>query len=64
MYRLGLGQQRMMQAGVYAQEKAVKQEGKLIAQLEQFELDDVHVEVFRDQVQMLLESKYEYFKNF
>lgn len=54
----------MMQAGVYAQEKAVKQEGKLIAQLEQFELDDVHVEVFRDQVQMLLESKYEYFKNF
>ena len=46
-----------MQPGVYAQEKAVKQEEKLIGQLEKFELDDRLIEVFRDQVHMLLESK-------
>ena len=56
----GLGQQRPMLPGSYAQEKAVKQEEKLIGQLEQLELDNMLINVFKHQVVLLLESKFNF----
>ncbi|XP_052129793.1 zinc finger SWIM domain-containing protein 5 [Frankliniella occidentalis] len=53
---IGLGQQRIMPAGLYAQEKACKQEDRLIAKLQEMELDSALVAVLRRQAIVLLEG--------
>jgi len=52
----GLGQHRLMPPGDYAQEKALKQEEKLIGQLESLELTNDLIKVLRDQVLWLLDG--------
>jgi len=46
-----------MPPGDYAQEKALKQEEKLIGQLERLELTNDLIKVLRDQVLWLLDGK-------
>ena len=53
---IGLGQQRVMPAGLYSQEKACKQEERLLQKLQEMELDPVLVVVLRRQTLLLLES--------
>ncbi|RWS16826.1 zinc finger SWIM domain-containing protein 4-like protein [Dinothrombium tinctorium] len=53
---MGLGQQRLMPPGFYAQEKACKQEDRLIAKLQDIELDSILVAVLRKQSMLLLEG--------
>ncbi|XP_076307460.1 zinc finger SWIM domain-containing protein 5-like isoform X1 [Tachypleus tridentatus] len=53
---IGLGQQRIMPSGVYAQEKACKQEERLITKLQDIELDGTLVAVLRKQAMLLLEG--------
>ncbi|XP_064624663.1 zinc finger SWIM domain-containing protein 4-like isoform X2 [Lineus longissimus] len=53
---IGLGQQRIMPSGLYAQEKACKQEEKLIAKLQEIHLDTTMVAVLRKQAILLLEG--------
>ncbi|XP_068083450.1 zinc finger SWIM domain-containing protein 5 [Anabrus simplex] len=53
---IGLGQQRIMPAGLYAQEKSCKQEDRLIAKLQEIELDNTLVAVLRRQAIVLLEG--------
>ena len=53
----GLGQQRLMPSGLYSQEKACKQEEKLIGRLQEIELDTTLVAVLRKQAVLLLEGK-------
>lgn len=53
---IGLGQQRIMPAGLYAQEKACKQEDHLISKLQEIELDSCLVTVLRKQALLLLEG--------
>ncbi|XP_044736149.1 zinc finger SWIM domain-containing protein 4-like isoform X2 [Chrysoperla carnea] len=53
---IGLGQQRIMPVGLYAQEKACKQEDRLIAKLQEMELDNCLVAVLRRQAIVLLEG--------
>ncbi|XP_030750668.1 zinc finger SWIM domain-containing protein 4-like isoform X2 [Sitophilus oryzae] len=53
---IGLGQQRVMPVGLYAQEKACKQEDRLIAKLQEIELDNSLVAVLRRQAIILLEG--------
>ena len=53
---IGLGQQRIMPAGLYAQEKSCKQEDRLIAKLQEIELDNSLVAVLRRQTIVLLEG--------
>ena len=53
---IGLGQQRIMPAGLYAQEKSCKQEDRLIAKLQEIELDNSLVAVLRRQAIVLLEG--------
>ena len=56
----GLGQLRLMPEGVYAQEKAGKQEEKLINRLQKMELDKTMVAVMRKQAVMLLEGNWQF----
>ncbi|UYV76455.1 ZSWIM6 [Cordylochernes scorpioides] len=53
---MGLGQQRLMPHGLYAQEKGCKQEDRLITKLQDVELDSALVQVLRKQAVMLLEG--------
>nr|CAD7568287.1 unnamed protein product [Timema californicum] len=53
---IGLGQQRIMPSGLYAQEKSCKQEDRLIAKLQEIELDNSLVAVLRRQAIVLLEG--------
>ncbi|XP_077353059.1 zinc finger SWIM domain-containing protein 6-like isoform X1 [Festucalex cinctus] len=53
---MGLGQQRAMPSGLYAQEKLCRHEERLLAKLQQVELDDALVGVFRKQAAILLEA--------
>lgn len=53
---IGLGQQRLMPVGLYAQEKACKQEDHLIAKLQEIDLDNSLVSVLRRQAIVLLEG--------
>ncbi|XP_023225369.1 zinc finger SWIM domain-containing protein 4-like [Centruroides sculpturatus] len=53
---IGLGQQRIMPPGLYAQEKACKQEDHLITKLQDIELDGTLVAVLRKQAMLLLEG--------
>lgn len=51
---IGLGQQRLMPSSPYAQEKAQKQEEKLIMKLQDIELDSILVSTLRKQVEASL----------
>uniref|UniRef100_A0A674AFB6 Zinc finger SWIM-type containing 6 n=1 Tax=Salmo trutta TaxID=8032 RepID=A0A674AFB6_SALTR len=53
---IGLGQQRVMPDGLYAQEKVCRNEEQLLAKLQEVELDDTLVKIFRKQAVFLLES--------
>lgn len=55
---IGLGQQRVMPLGLYAQEKACKHEDRLITKLHDIELDGTLVGVLRKQAMLLLEGNY------
>ena len=53
---IGLGQQRQMPPGVYSQDKAIKQEEKLIEKLQSLDMDTTLVAVLRKQAVLLLEG--------
>uniref|UniRef100_A0A8C1YBU1 Zinc finger SWIM-type containing 6 n=1 Tax=Cyprinus carpio TaxID=7962 RepID=A0A8C1YBU1_CYPCA len=53
---MGLGQQRIMPNGLYAQEKVCRNEEHLIAKLQEVDLDDTLVKIFRKQAVFLLEG--------
>ncbi|RXM91935.1 Zinc finger SWIM domain-containing protein 6 [Acipenser ruthenus] len=53
---IGLGQQRIMPDGLYAQEKVCRNEEQLIAKLQEIDLDDTLVKIFRKQAVFLLEG--------
>ncbi|XP_069736314.1 zinc finger SWIM domain-containing protein 6 isoform X2 [Phaenicophaeus curvirostris] len=53
---IGLGQQRIMPDGLYAQEKVCRNEEQLISKLQEVELDDTLVKIFRKQAVFLLEA--------
>lgn len=53
---LGLGQQRALPDGLYAQDKVVRNEEQLLALLEEVELDERLVQVLRKQAGQLLEG--------
>uniref|UniRef100_A0A8D2JT04 Zinc finger SWIM-type containing 4 n=1 Tax=Sciurus vulgaris TaxID=55149 RepID=A0A8D2JT04_SCIVU len=53
---LGLGQQRALPEGLYAQDKVVRSEEQLLALLEEVDLDDRLVQVLRKQAGLLLEG--------
>ncbi|XP_063066411.1 zinc finger SWIM domain-containing protein 6 [Engraulis encrasicolus] len=53
---MGLGQQRSMPDGLYAQEKVCRNEELLIAKLQEVHLDDTLVKIFRKQAVFLLEG--------
>ncbi|GAB0207734.1 zinc finger SWIM domain-containing protein 6 [Grus japonensis] len=53
---IGLGQQRIMPDGLYAQEKVCRNEEQLISKLQEIELDDALVKIFRKQAVFLLEA--------
>ncbi|CAI9548923.1 unnamed protein product, partial [Staurois parvus] len=54
---IGLGQQRIMPDGLYAQEKVCRnEEQQLISKLQEIELDDTLVKIFRKQAVFLLEA--------
>ncbi|XP_041884218.1 zinc finger SWIM domain-containing protein 6 isoform X2 [Corvus kubaryi] len=53
---IGLGQQRVMPDGLYAQEKVCRNEEQLISKLQEIELDDTLVKIFRKQAVFLLEG--------
>ncbi|XP_029837511.4 zinc finger SWIM domain-containing protein 5 [Ixodes scapularis] len=53
---VGLGQQRAMPVGLYAQEKACRQEERLIARLRDVDADGLLVGVLRKQAMLLLEG--------
>ena len=56
---VGLGQQRQMPTGLYAQEKACKQEEKLLNKLQALELDPTLVKVLQKQTNIMLDGMYE-----
>lgn len=53
---IGLGQQRIMPDGLYAQEKVCRNEEQLISKLQEIDLDDTLVKIFRKQAVFLLEG--------
>uniref|UniRef100_A0A8D3D5Q8 Zinc finger SWIM-type containing 6 n=1 Tax=Scophthalmus maximus TaxID=52904 RepID=A0A8D3D5Q8_SCOMX len=53
---IGLGQQRVMPDGLYAQEKVCRNEEQLLAKLQEVELDESLVKIFRKQAVFLLEA--------
>lgn len=54
---IGLGQQRVMPDGLYAQEKVCRNEEQLLGKLQEVELDDSLVKIFRKQAVFLLEGE-------
>ncbi|KAM8828168.1 zinc finger SWIM domain-containing protein 6 isoform 1-T1 [Spinachia spinachia] len=53
---IGLGQQRVMPEGLYAQEKLCRHEEQLLARLQEVHLDDALVKIFRRQAALLLDA--------
>ncbi|XP_075885784.1 zinc finger SWIM domain-containing protein 6-like [Nelusetta ayraudi] len=53
---IGLGQQRAMPDGLYAQEKVCRNEEQLLARLQEVSLDETLVKIFRKQAAALLEA--------
>lgn len=56
---MGLGQQRVMPDGLYAQEKVCRNEEQLLAKLQEVNLDNSLVKIFRKQAVYLLEGEYD-----
>lgn len=56
--RAGVGQQRLMPHGLYAQEKACKQEERLLERLQSIDLDPTLLRVLQRQVTLLLEGEW------
>ena len=54
---IGLGQQRMMPDGLYAQEKVCRNEEQLLAKLQEVNLGDSLVKIFQKQAVFLLEGE-------
>lgn len=54
---IGLGQQRVMPDGLYAQEKVCRNEEQLLARLQEVNLDETLVKIFRKQATVLLEGE-------
>lgn len=54
---IGLGQQRVMPDGLYAQEKVCRNEEQLLARLHEVNLDETLVKIFRKQATVLLEGE-------
>ncbi|MEQ2213814.1 hypothetical protein XENOCAPTIV_021381, partial [Xenoophorus captivus] len=50
------GQQRVMPDGLYAQEKVCRNEEQLLAKLQEVDLDEMLVKIFRKQATLLLEG--------
>ena len=55
---IGLGQQRVMPDGLYAQEKVCRNEEQLLAKLQEIDLDDTLVKIFRKQAAFLREGEW------
>ncbi|XP_006804825.1 zinc finger SWIM domain-containing protein 6 [Neolamprologus brichardi] len=53
---IGLGQQRVMPDGLYAQEKVCRNEEQLLGKLQEIDLNDMLVKIFRKQAVLLLEA--------
>jgi hypothetical protein len=53
---MGLGQQRLLPPSPYSQDKAMKQEERLIVKLMDIELDSILVSTLRNQAEVMLES--------
>eukprot|EP00066_Takifugu_rubripes_P003107 XP_003965449.1 PREDICTED: zinc finger SWIM domain-containing protein 6-like [Takifugu rubripes] len=53
---IGLGQQRVMPDGLYAQEKVCRNEEQLLAKLQEISLDEKLVKIFQKQGSILLEA--------
>ncbi|TRY84147.1 hypothetical protein DNTS_026046 [Danionella cerebrum] len=53
---MGMGQQRLMPEGLYAQDKVCRNEEQIVAKLQEMELDDVLVQTLRKQATLLLEA--------
>lgn len=56
---MGMGQQRVMPEGLYAQDKVCRNEEQLLSQLQELQLDDELVQTLRKQCILLLEGKKE-----
>lgn len=54
---MGMGQQRVMPEGLYAQDKVCRNEEQIIFKLQELELDEMLVQVLRKQSIILLEGK-------
>lgn len=52
----GLGQQRIMPSGIHSQEKACKQEERLLAKINTIELDSTLLTVLQKETRLLLEG--------
>lgn len=53
---MGMGQQRVMPEGLYAQDKVCRNEEQIVAKLQEMELDDLLVQALRKQAILLLEG--------
>uniref|UniRef100_A0A7N8XIW5 Zinc finger, SWIM-type containing 5 n=1 Tax=Mastacembelus armatus TaxID=205130 RepID=A0A7N8XIW5_9TELE len=53
---MGMGQQRIMPEGLYAQDKVCRNEEQIVAKLQELELDDLLVQTLRKQALQLLEA--------
>uniref|UniRef100_A0A8C1TRX8 Zinc finger, SWIM-type containing 5 n=2 Tax=Cyprinus carpio TaxID=7962 RepID=A0A8C1TRX8_CYPCA len=53
---MGMGQQRLMPEGLYAQDKVCRNEEQIVAKLQEMELDDILVQTLRKQAILLLEG--------
>uniref|UniRef100_A0AAR2J102 ZSWIM4-8 C-terminal domain-containing protein n=1 Tax=Pygocentrus nattereri TaxID=42514 RepID=A0AAR2J102_PYGNA len=53
---MGMGQQRLMPEGLYAQDKVCRNEEQIVAKLQELELDELLVQTLRKQAVLLLEG--------
>ncbi|XP_016537035.1 zinc finger SWIM domain-containing protein 5 [Poecilia formosa] len=53
---MGMGQQRIMPEGLYAQDKVCRNEEQIVSKLQELELDDLLVQTLRKQAVQLLEA--------
>ncbi|KAM6948453.1 LOW QUALITY PROTEIN: zinc finger SWIM domain-containing protein 5 [Aplochiton taeniatus] len=53
---MGMGQQRLMPEGLYAQDKVCRNEEQIVAKLQEMELDEILVQTLRKQAILLLEA--------
>lgn len=58
---IGLGQQRVMPDGLYAQEKVCRNEEQLLARLQEISLDETLLKVFQKQASILLEGEKDFY---